>query len=131
MAEELSQEDINKLLSSPGPKGGKKKALLEKFKANGKKFNNEIVNWLVRDLLGDKKKGHGLWWGGESCLSFRKLLEHQAKELQSGFEVSAVCEMEYQSSHIIYDENYEPHLQNARINMKLSPELEIESFDFK
>ena len=67
MAEELSQEDINKLLSSPGPKGGKKNVLLEKFKANGKKFNNEIVQWLVWDLLADEKKGHGLWWGGESC----------------------------------------------------------------
>ncbi len=127
----LTQDEIDKLLASTKPQGKKKNVVLEKFLANGKKFNKQIAEWLVFNLLKDEKKGHGLWWGGESCLSFVGLTSYEAKEVEGGYELSAVCKMEYQSSHIIYDENYEPMLQDSRIKLTLSPDLEIKGFDSK
>jgi hypothetical protein len=132
MADELSQEEINRLLSSAGPTEGKSQSLLKKFQESGRKFTKEIVEVLVWELLADEEKGHGLWWGGESCLSYRNLLSFESKELKNGgYEVSAVCEMEYESAHTLYYEGYEPILQNSHIKLKLGQDLTIEEFEFK
>ncbi len=130
MADELSQEEINRLLASSG--SNEKKTLLKKFLESDRKFTEEIVRLLIWELLADEEKGHGKWWGGESCLSFRKLLSYGSKKLENGgYEVTAVCEMEYESAHTLYYDDYDPILQDSHIKMRLRPDLTLEDFDFK
>lgn len=131
MNNELLQEDIDQLLAQPNKKE-RAKRLYQKFVDNDKKFSEEIVCSLVRKLLDDEEKGQGVWLGGEACWSLVELKDHEAKTLETGYhEITAGCALEYESSHIIYDDdNYEPLQRDAAIKLQLKPKFEIKDWEF-
>lgn len=82
-------------------------------------------------------RGFGIWWSSESRYSLGKIEINYVKKLEENlYEISVICEMYYESSHIYWEENgaipeYARTFKKAIVEITVNDALEVLGFDFR
>jgi len=129
--EKISGEVIEKLIRQELEKGGKEFMNLFRSLETGK---------ITQEEFRDKSRvlqGFGIWWGSESSYSLAKVEINYVKKLEENlYEISTICEMYYESSHVYWEEDgtvpeYAMKPKKAAVKIIVNDVLEVVRFDFQ
>ncbi|OFV68392.1 MAG: hypothetical protein SCAL_000068 [Candidatus Syntrophoarchaeum caldarius] len=129
--EKITEGVIEKLIHRELEKG--EKELMELFRA-------VEMGKMSQEKFKDKSRvlqGYGVWWGSESSHSLSKVKVNYIKKLEEDlYEISATCEMYYESGHVYWEEDgtvpeYADKPRKSAVKMIVNGGLEVKEFDFQ
>jgi|GEM_PF-2174544 hypothetical protein len=129
----LTKEVIEKLVRRELEKGEKEFGELFTAAQEGR------ITW---EEFRDKSRtlqGYGVWWSSEAHYSLGKVEVNEVNELGDGlYEISATCDMFYESGHIVWGEGGEleeyairPKKASVKIKLRVNDALKVEEFNFR